>query len=143
MSLKKTAKRFSTWHYNPDAGGDYVHGAPGFISRWDMAAEQKMMYLQAASRLDPALARRLYRGLPPRYPHLRWQTHHRQPGWQSLCLSLQREAWLDTAHYLDPNGIDWFDNTRRACLANRPVLHRTRQPIQNLPCPQLGLERWG
>ena len=48
--------------YNPDRGGDYVEGDPGFISRWDMAAEQRMMYLQAAPYLEPDLARRLYAG---------------------------------------------------------------------------------
>jgi hypothetical protein len=104
--------------YNPDAGGDYVHGAPGFISRWDMAAEQKMMYLQAASRLDPALARRLYAGFRRDTRTFDGKPIIVNPGGNLFAYHFS-EAWLDTARYLDPDGIDWFENTRRACLANR------------------------
>lgn len=104
--------------YNPDTGGDYVHGAPGFISRWDMAAEQKMMYLQAASRLDPALARRLYAGFRRDVRLFDGKPLIVNPGGTLFAYHFS-EAWLDTARFLDPDGIDWFENTRLACLANR------------------------
>lgn len=104
--------------YNPDAGGDYVDGAPGFISRWDMAAEQKMMYLQAASRLDPNLARRLYAGFRRDIGYFNGQPIIVNPGGTLFAYHFS-EAWLDTACWLDPDGIDWFENTRLACLANR------------------------
>lgn len=104
--------------YNPDADGDYVHGAPGFISRWDMAAEQKMMYLQAASRLDPNLARRLYAGFRRDIGYFNGQPIIVNPGGTLFAYHFS-EAWLDTARWLDPDGIDWFENTRLACLANR------------------------
>lgn len=104
--------------YNPDFGGDYVHDAPGFISRWDMAAEQKMMYLQAAPHLDPALARRLYAGFRRDQGNFNGQSIIVNPG-GSLFAYHFSEAWLDTARWLDPNGVDWFENTRLACLANR------------------------
>lgn len=54
----QTALRIS---YNPDAGGDYVTGTPGFISYWDMAAEQKLLYLQAALCIPASTARARYR----------------------------------------------------------------------------------
>lgn len=104
--------------YNPDEGGDYVEGAPGFISRWDMAAEQKMMYLQAASRLEPALARRLYQGFRRDIGYFQEQPIIINPGGNLFAYQFS-EAWLDTARWLDPDGIDWFENTRRAALANR------------------------
>ncbi|PWH12644.1 MAG: hypothetical protein DDG60_12075 [Anaerolineae bacterium] len=104
--------------YNPDNGGDYVHGAPGFISRWDMAAEQKMMYLQAASHLDPSLARRLYAGFRRDIRLFDGKPIIINPGGNLFAYHFS-EAWLDAANYLDPDGIDWFQNTRRACLANR------------------------
>ncbi|MDW8327344.1 MAG: glucoamylase family protein [Anaerolineales bacterium] len=104
--------------YNPDDGGDYVHGKPGFIGRWDMAAEQKMMYLQSAGRVEPTLARRLYHGF--RRDIGRFDGHDIiiNPGGTLFAYHFS-EAWLDTARYLDPDGIDWFENTRLACLANR------------------------
>jgi len=104
--------------YNPDRRGDYVSGEPGFISRWDMAAEQKMMYLQAAPRLDPALAARLYRGFARPTREFAGQPVIVNPG-GNLFAYLYSEAWLDTRRCLDPDGVDWFENTRRAALANR------------------------
>jgi len=104
--------------YNPDNGGDYVSGEPGFISRWDMAAEQKMMYLQAAPRLDPALARRLYQGFRRDVGYFQEQPIIINPGGNLFAYHFS-EAWLDTARWLDPDGVDWFENTRLACLANR------------------------
>ncbi|MBL8056402.1 MAG: hypothetical protein JNK29_06860 [Anaerolineales bacterium] len=104
--------------YNPDRGGDYVTGEPGFIAQWDMAAEQKMMYLQAAGQLEPALARRLYQGFARDMREYAGQPVIVNPGGNLFAYQFS-EAWLDTARYLDPDGIDWFNNTRLATLANR------------------------
>ena len=104
--------------YNPDRGGDYVTGEPGFIYHWSMAAEQKMMYLQAATRLDPGLARRLYQGFSRDTCDFHGQQIIVNPG-GTLFVYLFSEAWMDFGRYLDPDGIDWFNNTRLAALANR------------------------
>lgn len=104
--------------YNPDVDGDYVHGQPGFISRWDMAAEQKMMYLQAAGHIEPALARRLYEGFRRDKGSFEGQDVIVNPGGTLFAYQFS-EAWLDTAKYFDADGVDWFNNTRLATLANR------------------------
>lgn len=104
--------------YNPDRNGDYVRGEPGFISRWDMAAEQKMMYLQAATQIEPELARRLYQGFRRDTGLFDGQEIIINPGGTLFAYQFS-EAWLDTARYLDADGVDWFENTRRATLANR------------------------
>jgi len=104
--------------YNPDRGGDYVTGDPGFIHQWDMAAEQKMMYLQAAPRLEPDLARRLYAGFERDTALFEGRPIIFNPGGNLFAYQFS-EAWLDTRHYLDPDGVDWFENTRLATLANR------------------------
>ncbi|HRE27288.1 MAG TPA: glucoamylase family protein [Anaerolineales bacterium] len=104
--------------YNPDRGGDYVTGDPGFISRWDMAAEQKMMYLQAAPRLESDLARRLYAGFERDTALFEGRPIIFNPGGNLFAYQFS-EAWLDTRRYLDPDGVDWFENTRLATLANR------------------------
>jgi hypothetical protein len=104
--------------YNTDPRGDYVNGQPGFISQWDMAAEQKMMYLQAAPRLEPALALRLYQGFRRDTGYYEGQPVILNPGGNLFAYQFS-EAWLDTARYLDVNEVDWFENTRRAALANR------------------------
>lgn len=104
--------------YNPDEGGDYVTDRPGFIGQWDMAAEQKMMYLQAAPRLPVALARRLYQGFRRDIGYYKGQPIIINPGGNLFAYQFS-EAWLDSNGYLDPDGINWFENTRRAALANR------------------------
>jgi hypothetical protein len=104
--------------YNPDRDGDYVRGEPGFIGRWDMAAEQKMMYLQAAAQVEPELARRLYHGFRRDTGQFEGRDIIINPGGTLFAYQFT-QAWLDTARYLDPDGIDWFENTRLATLANR------------------------
>lgn len=104
--------------YNPDQDGDYVDGQPGFISQWDMAAEQKMMYLQAAGHIEPVLAHRLYHGFRRDKGSFEGQDIIINPGGTLFAYQFS-EAWLDTANYLDPDGIDWFNNARLATLANR------------------------
>lgn len=105
--------------YNPDLGGDYVDdGQPGFISKWDMSAEQKMMYLQAVSALDASVARQLYQGFRRDKGQFEGQDFIINPG-GTLFVHHFSEAWLDTAKYFDSDGVDWFDNTRLASLANR------------------------
>ncbi len=104
--------------YNPDKEGDYVEGEPGFIYQWDMAAEQKMMYLQAAVHLEPATARKLYRGFSRDLGAYNGHNIIINPGGNLFAYQFS-EAWLDTARYLDADGVDWFENTRLATLANR------------------------
>jgi hypothetical protein len=104
--------------YNPDRGGDYVQGEPGFIHRWDMAAEQKMMYLQAANRVQAHTARALYQGFEREIGDFEGQSVIINPGGNLFAYQFS-EAWLDTRHYLDPDGVDWFNNTRLAAQANR------------------------
>jgi hypothetical protein len=104
--------------YNPDRNGDYAGGHAGYISQWDMAAEQKMMYLQAADRLDADTARRLYAGFSRDRGEYAGHPVIVNPG-GSLFAYQFSEAWLDFGAYRDPDGVDWFENTRQAALANR------------------------
>lgn len=116
--FEKEDKTLFRMAYNPDKGGDYVTGNPGFIHQWDMAAEQKMMYLQAAAQIEPTVARRLYQGFARDRGEFEGQGIIINPGGNLFAYQFS-EAWLDTARYLDPDGVDWFENTRLATLANR------------------------
>ena len=104
--------------YNLDDRGVLSLDHPGFIHQWNMAAEQKMMYLQAAGYIDPALAVRLYQGFSRDTGLFEGQKIIVNPGGNLFAYQFS-EAWLDTRNYLDPDGIDWFNNTRLAALANR------------------------
>lgn len=116
--FEREGKTLFRMAYNPDKGGDYVTGEPGYIYHWSMAAEQKMMYLQAAPYLEPEMARKLYQGFSRDLGDYDGQKVIINPGGNLFAYQFS-EAWLDTENYLDPDGIDWFNNTRLATLANR------------------------
>jgi hypothetical protein len=116
--FEKNDKTLFRMAYNPDKNGDYVTDSPGFIYQWDMAAEQKMMYLQAAAQIEPSLAGKLYRGFSRDTGEFDGNKIIINPGGNLFAYQFS-EAWLDTYKYLDPDGIDWFNNTRLATLANR------------------------
>jgi len=104
--------------YNPDRGGSYVTDKPGFISQWNHASEQRMMYLQAAKSLGSVQARKLYAGFSRDIGEYQGKQFIINP-LGSLYAYLCTEAWLDSRRYLDPDGVDWFENLRLAALANR------------------------
>lgn len=116
--FEKDDKTLFRMAYNPDKGGDYVTGEPGYIYQWHMAAEQKMMYLQAAAQIEPTIAQKLYQGFSRDLGDYEGQKIIINPGGNLFAYQFS-EAWLDTENYLDPNGVDWFNNTRLATLANR------------------------
>ncbi len=116
--FEKDDKTLFRMAYNPDKGGDYVTGEPGYIYQWHMAAEQKMMYLQAAAQIEPTIAQKLYQGFSRDLGDYEGQKIIVNPGGNLFAYQFS-EAWLDTENYLDPNGVDWFNNTRLATLANR------------------------
>jgi len=104
--------------YNPDRGGSYVTDKPGFISQWNNASEQRMMYLQAAKSLGSVQTRKLYAGFSRDIGEYQGKQFIINP-LGSLYAYLCTEAWLDSRRYLDPDGVDWFENLRLAALANR------------------------
>jgi hypothetical protein len=116
--FEKEGKLLFRMAFNPDRHGAYVSSQPGFISQWDMAAEQKMMYFQAAASLNGETARSLYHGFSRDIGVYEGQPIIINPG-GTLFAYQYSEAWFDFASYLDPDGIDWFNNTRLAALANR------------------------
>ena len=116
--FEKDNKTLFRMAYNPDRDGDYVDGDPGFIHQWDMAAEQKMMYLQAAPFLSSETARALYAGFTRHTGEFEGKSIIINPGGNLFCYQLS-EAWLDVRSLLDPDGVDWFENSRLATLANR------------------------
>jgi len=116
--FEKAGKTLFRMAYNPDKNGDYVTGEPGYIYQWEMAAEQKMMYLQAAKYVEPSIAQSLYQGFTRDIGLYEGQEIIINPDGNLFAYQFS-EAWLDTKKYLDPNGVDWFNNTRLATLANR------------------------
>lgn len=92
--------------YNPDIKGHYVQGEPGFISQWDMFAEQLLMYVLLAGLIDDEeLSLKVYKQF----------TRHQEkeliyPPHNTLFIYHMPLCFLDLRNLSDGNSVNWFDN---------------------------------
>jgi len=99
----------------PDEARRLAHGTLNTLSC--LAARHRGFYAHFL-RLGADLARRLYRSFRCDIGDYVGLPIIINPG-GSLFAYQFSEAWLDTARLLNPDGANWFENTRRAALANR------------------------
>ncbi len=111
-------KAFFHMSYNDIAGGDYTEGRTGFISAWDMTAEQLMMYIQAAGQdnIDEATARNLYMSFHRPYGEYKGIGCYYEPA-GVLFVYQYSHCWFNFSEYKGCDGIDWALNTKNATLA--------------------------
>lgn len=104
--------------YNDIKGGDYTQGNSGFISAWDMTAEQFMMYLQAAGQdnIDEETARSLYLSFDRPYGMYKGIGCYYEPG-GVLFVHQYSHCWFNFLDYKGCDDIDWAINTKNATLA--------------------------
>lgn len=121
--------------YNPIQGGDYrATSEDPWIYQWHMYAEQLSMYFVAAATdtLSSDEAKELYlgfdrnRGSYGGYEYLYSPTN-------ALFIYQYSHAWVDFRNLIGPDGIDWFENSRIASLANKQycIDMQVRYPILN------------
>ncbi len=106
--------------YNPDRGGAYVIGEPGFIHRWDMTAEQLMMYVMIGGSRFKEHAKALYEAFEKPLGRYGDEIFVHSPG-NTLFTYQFPLAWLDLKHIDDPAGINWHDNASAAIRAHRAL----------------------
>lgn len=100
--------------YNPSISGDYVTSNPGFISRWDMLAEQLMMYpMIAGSISNEDKSKKLYAGFSRTKSSFDEKTFYSSPH-NTLFVYHLPLCWLDVRDYIASDGIDWVENTKLA-----------------------------
>lgn len=123
--------------YNPDLGGDYVTGKPGFIHHWDMFAEQLMMYVMVAGSKDHDLAMPLYQGFERRIGSHEGIEYIYSPG-NSLFVYQFPLAWLNLKGIVDHEGISWFDNAVKATLAHEKASRMIASDLKTFQSPFFG-----
>ncbi|KFZ26694.1 MAG: hypothetical protein KQ78_01011 [Candidatus Izimaplasma bacterium HR2] len=105
--------------YNPSAFGDYVGKIPGFISRWDMFAEQLIMYpMIAGSIKDHVLAKNLYKGFARKESIFSNRRFYSSPH-NTLFVYHMPLCWLDIKDYIDSENINWESNARLATMCHQ------------------------
>jgi hypothetical protein len=95
--------------YTPERGG---------FHHWDMYAEQMMMYvLGVASPTHPVPAK-IYEGFKRSKGKYKEFEYIHAPG-NALFVHQYSHAFVDFRGIVDGDGIDWFENSVKATLANR------------------------
>lgn len=129
LIFEKDGKKVLHMAYNPDKGGDYVVGKPGYIHHWNMFAEQLMMYVFMAGSHHHEHAKEIYDSFEKKEVTYEGITYIYSPG-NSLFVYQFPLAWLDLKDTCDDKGINWFENARNATLAHEKAarLHEAVYP---------------
>ncbi|HZJ58195.1 MAG TPA: glucoamylase family protein [Clostridia bacterium] len=102
-------------HYWPEI---YPEGHSGLGGQWDYFAEQLMMYILGAGSPTSKLGPELYYRMGKLTGEYKGEIYIR--GWyNSLFIHQFSHAWFDSAGYVDRDGVNWFNNSVKATLANR------------------------
>lgn len=103
-------KTYLRMAYNPDYQGDYVIKDPGFISRWDMFAEQLLLYPIIAGLIEnKQLANDLYLGFDRNIKKIKDIEFLITPH-NTLFIYHLPLCFLDLRDYFDSEKINWVKN---------------------------------
>ncbi|QVK18406.1 hypothetical protein KHQ81_01440 [Mycoplasmatota bacterium] len=107
------------WFYNDSKNQFYMAWYPdkGFQGAWDFYAEQLMMYVLAAGSDTYPVGKEAYDGF---IKHVAtYKDHTFIHSWFGSLFTYQfSHAWIDFRNITDSKGINWFDNSVEASLAN-------------------------
>lgn len=108
------------WYYDVKKDWFYMGHTPekGFEGHWDFYAEQLMVYFLAAASptypVNPEAFYSFFRNIAT-YKDYRFIN-----SWLGSIFTYQfSHAWFDLRNLKDKKGVDWFENSIQATLANR------------------------
>ena len=109
------------WYRNDNNNYFYMGYKPeqGFWGHWDMYAEQLMLYVLGVASPTYAIDKIMYDSIKKeKMDYLKIKDIVYTYG-GTLFTYQYSHAWIDFRGLKDKNGIDWFDNSIKATLANR------------------------
>ncbi|WP_370295778.1 glucoamylase family protein [Rossellomorea marisflavi] len=95
----------------------YKEGSGGF-GKWDMYAEQMMQYILGAASPTHPVPAKIYKGFKRVLGTYGDYELYNSPAGQLFTHQFSH-AWFNFNGIVDEDGIDWFDNSIKATLANR------------------------
>lgn len=107
------------WFYSESKNQFYMAWYPdkGFQGYWDFYAEQLMMYVLAAGSDTYPVGKEAYDGFIKH--RATYNDHTFIHSWFGSIFTYQfSHAWLDFRNINDSKGVNWFDNSVQASLAN-------------------------
>lgn len=121
--------------YNPNVGGDYRgDNQSPWIYQWHMYAEQLSIYFLAAGSdsITSKEAKELFKGFSRNKGIYKDYNYVYCPT-NALFVYQYSHAWVDFRNINTLDGIDWFENSKVATLANRQfcIDHKEKYPVFN------------
>ena len=128
------------WYRNKDNNYFYMGYKPetGFWGQWDMYAEQLMLYILGVASPTFPINKKMY------YDFKREKADYEgiKDIIYTYCGTLFTyqfsHSWIDFRNRKDINGVDWFENSVKATLANRAYCIQNRKKFKTF-----GKDSWG
>lgn len=128
------------WYRNKESNFFYMGYKPecGFWGQWDMYAEQLMLYALGSSSPTYPINKQMYKDIKKEktdYENIRDIVY-------TYCGTLFTyqfsHAWIDFRNKTDEEGINWFENSKKATLANRKYCIKNSKKFKTF-----GENSWG
>lgn len=109
------------WYLNKNSNQFYMGYSPekGFFGHWDMYAEQLMLYVLAVASPTFPVNKSTYNDFKKPTTDYGEIKNIIYTYCGTLFTYQYSHAWIDFRKRKDENGIDWFENSVKATLANR------------------------
>ena len=109
------------WYRNKDTNYFYMGYTPekGFWGHWDMYAEQLMLYVLGVSSPTFPVEKSIYDTFKKKKANYKNINDIIYTYCGTLFTYQYSHAWMNFMNLIDPNGINWFENSIKATKANR------------------------
>ena len=121
------------WYVNSKDNYFYMGYKPetGFWGNWDMYAEQLMLYILGVASENYPISKNMYYDFKrPKKDYKNIKDIIFSYG-GSLFTYQYSHAWIDFRGKKDLNGVDWFENSKKATLANREYKNKFKTFNEN------------
>lgn len=128
------------WYTNPETKQFYMGYTPekGFWGAWDMYAEQLMLYILGVASPTYSIDKEMYQ----KFEKPRAEYKEIKDIIYTYCGTLFTyqfsHAWIDFRNLWDEEGINWFENSKKATLANREFCIEKKNQFKTF-----GKNSWG
>ena len=119
---EKLYKRINwQWYRNPENNYFYMGYKPetGFWGKWDMYAEQLMQYVLGVASPTYPISKQMYLDMQKPKGDFKEIKDIIYTYCGTLFTYQFSHAWIDFRDRIDENGINWFENSIKATMANR------------------------
>jgi Uncharacterized protein conserved in bacteria len=102
----------------------------GFYGYWDNYAEQLIIYILGAGSLTNQIDKDIYYSFERRKKDYEEQKGIIYSWFGSLFTYQYSHAWIDFKKLYDEKKVNWFDNSKKAILANKMYCYTNREKIK-------------